>query len=219
MRRRPARYFDATLAAALLTSGLMGCGHDRQEAAAPPPIAAAKPAEPEPDPTQPAAQAPAAASKPTEADPALAPAPASAPTPQTAKPTPAFTLGTSEPGAIPPAPAPDAAPKPEAKPADSLQWMRDRQAREADYKRRLEEAEANLAAADTSAAQWQRNLLAFKNPFLPRPQLSPEDAQTIQGMDGAGRALWAEGKLADARAKRNAAQKALDDLKANPPLN
>jgi hypothetical protein len=97
--------------------------------------------------------------------------------------------------------------------------MRDKQARDADYKRRLEEAEANLVAADASAAQWEKNLLAFKNPFLPRPKLSPEDAQTIQGLDGAARALWAEGRLADARAKRNAAQKALDDLKANPPLN
>jgi hypothetical protein len=217
MRRRPARCFDATLAAALLTAGLMGCGQDRQEAAAPPPIAAAKPAEPEAAPPKPAAEAPATA--PPAAATAPAPVAVPAPTAPTAKPAPAFTPGTSEPGAIPPAPAPEATRKDEAKPVDSLQWMRDKQARESDYKRRLEEAEVNLAAADTSAAQWERNLLAFKNPFLPRPQLSPEDAQTIQGMDGAGRALWAEGRLTDARVKRNAAQKALDDLKANPPLN
>jgi hypothetical protein len=215
MRRRPVRCFDATLAAALVTASLTGCGHDRQEAAAPPPIAASKPAETEPAPAKPAVPAQAAAPAPAE----TAPAPASAPAKQATAPPPAYTPGTSLPGAIPPSPAPEATPKTEEKPADSIQWMRDKQAREADYKRRVEEAETNLAGADASAAQWERNLLAFKNPFLPRPQLSPEDAQTIQGMDGAGRALWAEGRLADARAKRNAAQKALDDLKANPPLN
>ena len=219
MRRRPARCFDATVAAALLISGLTSCGHDRQEAAAPPPIAAAKPAEPEPAPAEPVAQAPAAASAPPGVAPAHAPSEASAPVKQASAPAPAYTPGTSLPGAIPPSPAPETTPKTETQPADSLQWMRDKQARRADYARRLEEAEANLAAADASATQWEKNLLAFKNPFLPRPQLSPEDAQAIQGMGGAGRAQWAEAKLADARANRNAAQKALDDLKAKPPLN
>jgi hypothetical protein len=114
---------------------------------------------------------------------------------------------------------PDPNAKPADQPADALRWLRDSQARKADYELRLDEAEIKLAAADTNVAQWERALLAFKNPFLARPQLSPEDAQAIQGMDGAARAKYAEGRLADARAARDAAQKTLDALKANPPLN
>jgi hypothetical protein len=38
-------------------------------------------------------------------------------------------------------------------------------------------------------------------------------------MDGGARLHWAEGRLADAKAARDAAQKALDDVKANPPTN
>jgi hypothetical protein len=56
MRRRPARCFDAALAARAPHRRPPGCGHDRQEATAPPPIAAAKPAEAEPAPAQPAAE-------------------------------------------------------------------------------------------------------------------------------------------------------------------
>jgi hypothetical protein len=66
---------------------------------------------------------------------------------------------------------------------------------------------------------WEKNVLAFKNPFLARPQLSPEDAQAIAAMNGAERVRWAEGRLSEVSAKRDAAQKALDDVKANPPVN
>jgi len=68
-------------------------------------------------------------------------------------------------------------------------------------------------------ADWERTILEFKNPLLPRPKLTPEDAQTIAGMDGGARVHWAEGRLEEARAARDAAQKTLDDLKANPPAN
>jgi hypothetical protein len=68
-------------------------------------------------------------------------------------------------------------------------------------------------------AEWEKNVLAFANPFLARPQLSPADASAIAGMGGAERMGWAKGRLAEARASRDAAQKALDVLKANPPLN
>ena len=88
-----------------------------------------------------------------------------------------------------------------------------------DYQRRLSEAEANVVNAGPPVAEWERSVLAFKNPFLKRPQLSPEEAQAIEGMDGIARVQWAEGRLAEKRAARDAAQKALDDLKANPPLN
>jgi hypothetical protein len=97
--------------------------------------------------------------------------------------------------------------------------MRDSEARRYDYERRLAEAKLNLEAADLSMVTWEKNVLAFKNPFLARPQLSPEDAQAIAAMNGAERVRWAEGRLSEVSAKRDAAQKALDDVKANPPVN
>jgi hypothetical protein len=110
---------------------------------------------------------------------------------------------------------PQAAARP-AEPADSMQWLRERENRRADYQKRLTEAEAAVVQADATVATWERHLLAFKNPFLARPQLASEDAAAIAGMDGAQRVAWAETKLADARAARDAARKALDQLEANP---
>ena len=131
---------------------------------------------------------------------------------------PPFTPGTSLPGAIPPSPPPQPASQ-AAAPADPAQWLRERETRRADYQKRVAEAEAAAVQADASVATWERNLLAFKNPLLPRPQLGPEDTAAIAGMDGVQRVAWAETKLADARTARDAAKKALEQLKANPPLN
>ena len=193
---------------AIASFALCGCHDAPRDAAPAPPITATKPADPEP-----AAQVPA---------PAATPAPKAAPV-ATAQAKPpadaAHPADTSLPGAIPPSPLPDSDAKPADKPVDPLQWLQDSQARQADYKRRVEEAEAKVGSTDTDAAAWEKNLLAFKNPFLPRPVLAPDDAAAIKGMDGAERVKWAEGKLADARAARDDAKKALDDLKANPPLN
>jgi hypothetical protein len=63
--------------------------------------------------------------------------------------------------------------------------MRDKQAREADYKRRLEEAEAGLAAADASAAQWERNLLAFK-PVPAAPEAGARHARRFKAWTAPG---------------------------------
>ena len=198
MSRRPATCLWAPFVAGLAALALGGCGGG-SEAPAPPPIALSKPAaQPQP--------APAA---PVEAPP-VAPAPASAPP---------VIPATSLPTAVRPSPAPDADPTPQQKPPDALQWLKDSEARKADYQRRLAEAEANLANANAKVATWERTALAFKNPYLARPQLSPEDAQAIAGMGGAGRVHWAEGRVAEVSAVRDAAQKTLDDLKANPPLN
>src|SRR5262245_24488943 len=162
----------------LVAAVLCGCHEAPRDAAPAPPITAAKPADPEPVKVEPA-PAPPVKAAPVET--AQAKPPASAPHP----------ADTSLPGSIPPSPLPDPSAKPPAKPADPLQWLQDSQARQADYKRRLEEADAKVASADTDAAVWEKNLLAFKNPFLARPVLAPDDAATIRGMDGAQRVKWA----------------------------
>jgi hypothetical protein len=219
MSRRPASRLRNVLAASLASLALGGCGGDGRDAPAPPPIAATKPAEQEqPASAEPSALTPVAEQTPAPAAPVQIPPDATAKArPPAAEPAP--TPSTSLPGAIPPAPAPDPNAQPPQAPPDPLQWLRDSQARKADYLRRVGEAEANAENARTKAEEWQRNVLAFKNPFLARPQLSPDDAAAIAGMGGAERVHWAEARLADAMAASNAAQKALDDLKANPPLN
>jgi hypothetical protein len=218
MSRRPATCLQGSLMVALAAVALVACGGaDRHEPPAPPPIAASKPA------TQaPAEQAPAQTTA-APAERVMAPA-AAAEVPPPAPSNvvvvePASTPGTSLPGAIPPAPAPDPNAQPQPKLPDPLQAMRDSEARKADYQRRMAEAQAHAQNALTNAETWERNTLAFKNPFLARPQLSPEDSAAIAGMSGAERVHWSEARQAEAQAASNAARKALDDLKANPPLN
>lgn len=219
MSRRPASCFRLLLLAGIV-AGCCACGNDSHEAAAPPPIAASKSDAPKPVEPQPAERAPAPAPTPAQSKAVVADA-SSKPSSPSAAPaaTPGSRPDTSLPGAIPPSPLPDPNAKPKDAPVDPLQWLQDSQARKAEYERALTDAQSSVETATTTIAQWQRTILAFKNPYLPRPQLAPEDAQTIAGMNGIERVKWAEGKLADATAVREAAQKKVDDLKANPPLN
>jgi len=205
------------IAALLLTAA--ACGGSEREAAAPPPIAAAKPAESAAATPEPAAARRAAPDGGTlppgsEASTSAPGAPAKKPAAE-----PAYTPGTSLPGAIPPAPLPDPSAKPAEAPPDALQWLQDSEARKADHQRRLLEAQESVDAARADVVRWQDILLAFKNPFRPRPQLAAEEAAAIEGMDGAARAHWAEGRLAGANAALEAANKKLEQIKANPPLN
>jgi len=207
MSRRPAMCFRSLLIAGVAAMALAGCGSGGHEAPAQQPVAVAKPAE-EPKPTPPATPEPVT--------PAPAP-PAEAPPSAPANPAPVAQQAT------PPVPVPETNVKPpqqqQEQQPDALQWMRDSEARKADYQRRLDEAKVNLENANLAMTTWERNVLAFKNPFLARPQLSPEDTQAIAGMDGVARVQWAEGRLSTVSAARDTAQKALDDLKANPPQN
>jgi hypothetical protein len=204
MSRRPATCLFSLLTASLAAIALAGCGSGGHEAPKPAPVAASTPVE-EPPPTPPAATTPAPTPEPT---------PASAATVGTPSVAAADAPPASQQGTPPPSTA-----KPQQQQPDALQWMQDSEARRVDYQRRLDEAKVNVESANLSMATWERNVLAFKNPFLARPQLSPEDTQAIAGMDGAARVRWAEGRLSEVSATRDAAQKTLDNLKANPPQN
>jgi type IV secretory pathway VirB10-like protein len=202
MSRRHATCFNSLFAAGLAVLLLAGCGHGGHEGKAPEPVAAVKPSdESKPTPTA------------TPAPDTQAPA-----TPGESAPAPAVTPAPVAEQATPPAPAAETNPKPQQQP-DALQWMKDSEARRVDYERRLDEAKSNLETANLQTAAWERNVLAFKNPFLARPQLSPEDSQAIAGMNGTERVRWAEARLSSVSLARDAAQKALEDLKANPPQN
>lgn len=204
MSRRPASRLTAPIFASLAALTLAGCGGGKHET-------------PEPQ----VQQAPAEAAAPAEAPPPAATPVVTPQAPPPASPEAAPLIEAQT------APAPASAANLNAKPVektaeqpvDALKWMQDSEARRVDHQGRIGEAEANLAIANASVADWERTVLAFKNPFLARPQLSADDAQTVKGLDGKGRVEWADGRLAAARMARDAAQKTVNDLKANPPQN
>jgi len=206
MSRRLASRWTAPIVAGLASLAVAGCGGGKKEA-------------PEPQAQDaPVAAAGAADVAPQTAAPVVTPQPPQ-PSADVTPPVETSAPMTAPDAAAPPAekPAVKAAAPPADQPVDALKWLQDSEARRADYTRRIAETEADLAVANASVKDWERTVLEFKNPFLARPQLSPEDAQTIKGMDGKARVQWAEGRLDTARTARDAVQKKLDDLKANPP--
>lgn len=109
--------------------------------------------------------------------------------------------------------------EPNSPPSDPFKEVQESEARRVEYQRGLVQLAADLEAARALVARSQRDLLAFKNPYLARPNLSPDEAAAIQGLNGVERAKWAETRVADAVANLSSAQAAYDDAKANPPIN
>ena len=190
-------------------------GPPAREAAEPPPIAATA-ASPSPEPTQ-APPTPTFSTPETER--AAAAEQVGTPPRPSAPPVASGPPPTAAPGVPAPATIPDLTKLPPPPTPDPLRVVQDSQARRADYERRLQRQSADLDAARAEVVKRERDLLAFKNPLLARPQLPPDEAQTIQGMDGVARVKWAEDKLTAAKVALETAQKTYDDTKANPPLN
>lgn len=70
-----------------------------------------------------------------------------------------------------------AAERPTATPADPMQTLVDEQAAAAAHQRRIAEAEGELEAAKTKLANLEVQLLAARNPFSKRPNLSDEEKE------------------------------------------
>jgi hypothetical protein len=196
----------APFAVSLAALALAGCGTKQT---APPPVVeeAATPA-PVPE-TPPPAPAPVAASQPAVSQSTETVPPAPMPQPvvgQDPAPSEAAPDGDA-----------NAAAKPPEKPVDPLVWLKESEAKKAEYATKIADAEAAVAAADAPIELWQRNLLAFKNPYLAPPKLTEADATAIQGTDGVARVNLAQQRLDEAKAAKDAAQQKLDDLKAHPP--
>ena len=141
---------------------------------------------------------------------ASAPSSESAPTPPETPvpPPPAPVTAAAGTKASPPEPAPD-----------PVKWMQETEARRVEYEKSLVQLAADRDAAKDVVARAERDLLAFRNPYLARPVLTPGEAAEIQGLNGVDRVKWAEARLAGAIASLESAQKAYDDAKANPPVN
>lgn len=179
------------------------CGGAKDEGgpAAPPPIVAsgserAAPSAPEPEP----APATAAASP-------AAPAPGSE-----------ATAAQQEPPPEPVPAAPEAPPAaPAAAPPDPLKAIAVEEEVATRRATDLAAAEKDLAEKDARVAELEKRLLAVKNPFLPRPQLPPDEEAAWKGLDGVGRAKRVEEQLVTARADAAAARAKVDALRRNAP--
>jgi hypothetical protein len=100
-------------------------------------------------------------------------------------------------------------------PADPLESLQRRQQANAKNKQQVAEAEAEVAAARREVARREKQVLAVKNPFAARPELSDEEKATrAQGETGAARLERAEQQLADARKQLEEAQKKLAQARA-----
>ena len=154
--------------------------------------------------------------KPATSKPAPTPVATTPPVTQ-GDPTPAETPLPPPPPPAPAAAAGDAKATPAVAEPDALKWMEQQEAKRVEYPQNLAKLAADRDAAKTFLAKAERDLLAFKNPYLARPNLTPGEASEIEGMNGVDRVKWAESRVADAISSLESAQKAYDDAKASPP--
>jgi len=70
-------------------------------------------------------------------------------------------------------------PKP-ASETDPLEWLQQRQSAQREHGKAVTEAQAAVSAARERLANLERQLLASRNPFSARPQLSDEEKATRQ---------------------------------------
>jgi hypothetical protein len=78
-----------------------------------------------------------------------------------------------------------------------------------------ERREQRVRDAEAKVAELEKRLLAIANPFLPRPELPPEEAQAWQGLDGVQRRDRVNKQLDEARKELEAAQAALKEAGGN----
>ncbi|HEX6851645.1 MAG TPA: hypothetical protein VF139_09575 [Candidatus Polarisedimenticolaceae bacterium] len=168
-------------------------------------VACGAPAPSQPKEPPPIVEMPRRAAEP--AKPAEPPAPPAEPAPGPPPTATLIDLGGTPPPAPPPAPPPTPSAAANEKPDAAAVAMSNRLERER-REQRVKEAEATIA-------ELEKRLLAIANPFLPRPQLPPEEAEAWQGLDGVKRRERVNKQLEEARTELEAAQQSLKALGGN----
>jgi len=112
--------------------------------------------------------------------------------------------------------APATPDRPAVAPADPMRALIDQQAAAATRQRRIAEAESDLEAAKTRLANLEVQLLAARNPFSKRPQLSDEEKEErrTSGETAAQRYERTQEQVEAARAEVGAAEELLAQLRA-----
>ncbi len=109
----------------------------------------------------------------------------------------------------------DAAKQPASAAAvDPLEKLDDDRARAAGLAAQTAEAGRKVAAAEARVRDLERRQLEIKNPYLPRPEVPPEQAEAWKKMNGAERVKATEEELKQARKDVEDAKAALEKLHA-----
>jgi hypothetical protein len=91
---------------------------------------------------------------------------------------------------------------------DPLQWMEEGKAQRSALAAKITSAQERVTAAEARVRELEKRQQAIRNPYLPRPQISSEQAKTWSKMGSAERLKSTEDELA-------AARKAAEDAKAD----
>ena len=207
MIRPPAAHLWTLSIAVVAALAQVGCGGGTEAPATPPVAVSAPSVQPRPKPAQ--ASAPAPTSPPARAIPQYVPPPDAR--------TASHAAAAREAAQSEQASAEEARRKSDEQSAAALKWLQDSEAKKAEYQRSLALASQQVTDAEARVADGEKTLLAFRNPYMPRPKLSEDDAAAVEGKGGAERIQMAQDRLTELRAARDAAQKNLDNLRANPP--
>lgn len=102
---------------------------------------------------------------------------------------------------------------------DPLTWLRQRQGAQREHRKAVSEAEAALNAARAQLANLERQLLAARNPFSARPELSDEEKATRRdsGETAAKRYERTQELVEKAREEIRVAEAELARLRAERP--
>jgi len=93
---------------------------------------------------------------------------------------------------------------------DPLKQIADDKARAAERQTRIAEAEKNVAAAEARVKDLERQELAVKNPYLPRPQVPADQADQWKKMNGGERLKATDEQIRQARKEAADARAELD---------
>jgi hypothetical protein len=93
---------------------------------------------------------------------------------------------------------------------DPLKQIADDKARAAERQTRIAEAEKNVAAAEARIKDLERQELAVKNPYLPRPQVPADQADQWKKMNGGERLKATDEQIRQARKEAADARAELD---------
>lgn len=101
-----------------------------------------------------------------------------------------------------------------AQPTDSLQWMQDREARQAERRQQIADTEAAVAAAQQRVADLEKRLLATKNPFMARPVIPDDEKEKWDSEGTKERANATEEQLSQAREELQKLEQELAQLRS-----
>jgi len=115
----------------------------------------------------------------------------------------------------PPAPGSTPPPTPGGPAGDdwAQEWKHDDERRNY-WETRIRAAEGRVAGLEQRLEYLHRKRASIQNPFLPRPEPTPEDQAAEEGLDGAARIVRAEEQISQSRQDLEEARRAVEQARA-----